>query len=151
LEIRHGTETSDDRGQALLAREVDRQAGVARDGDAFVVLQRLARELDALLEPEQRCLLRARGDRDDEAIEEPQAAPDQILVTASDRIERAGIHRAVLHCGKRPCRKRAAIVASALRGRQASPSTAAARPYSTSPARARFRHSKPGNAGSPSR
>ena len=44
-------------------------------------------------------LIKYWGNRDDDLIEQPHATPDQILVAAGDRVERAGIHGADFHGG----------------------------------------------------
>ncbi len=61
------------------------------------VAQHFFGELDALVEREQASRLRIRGDSDDDLIEQPHAAANDVLVAASDRIERAGIHGADFH------------------------------------------------------
>ena len=124
LEVRDGAQAADDRLEAVGAREIDGEPGVARDRNLGQVAQHLFRERDTLVEREQRRLLRVRGDRDDDPVEQSHATPDEVLVAASDRVEGAGIHGADFHgeCASlEDCR---GIVASSNRRS----------PYSTAPA-----------------
>ena len=50
LEIGHGAQAAHDDAQAVLAREVDGQPGVAGDFDVGNIAQHFARELDALVD-----------------------------------------------------------------------------------------------------
>ena len=106
--------------------------------------EHLARELDSFLERKQRRLLWASGDRDDDAVEEPHTAAHHLLVAASDRIERAGIHGADFHVASSRDRFKTPHC-SAPPPQTAKPS----KPYSTVPAWLRLRHSPAFRSGNP--
>src|SRR5690242_18912334 len=59
--------------------------------------QHLVRDLQALLEREERLLVLAVGDTDDERVEEARCTADQILMAAGERIEGTWIN-GYYHC-----------------------------------------------------
>ncbi len=81
----------------LARAKLDGESRVAGHRNLGQVAQHLFRERNALVEREQRRLLRVRGDRDDDPVEQSHATTDEILVAARDRVERAGIHGADFH------------------------------------------------------
>src|SRR5436190_11676733 len=97
FEVRDGTQAPDDRFEAVGARELDREARVAGHRYLGQVAKDFFRELDALLESEQGRLFRIRSNRDDDLVEQAHAAANEVLMTACDRVERAGIHCADFH------------------------------------------------------
>src|SRR6185503_2089493 len=75
LEIGDRAQAAYDHVETVLAREIDRETGVTRDLDVRHVGEHRARELDTLLEREQRRLVRVGRDRDDDLVEDAAGTP----------------------------------------------------------------------------
>jgi hypothetical protein len=96
VEIADGAEAADDHGRVDAAGEVDEQAvealdldlgaGALGDGGGLG-----ADELDAFLEREHGALAGIDGDADDQAVNEPGGAGDDVHVAVGDRVEGAGV------------------------------------------------------------
>ena len=54
-------------------------------------------DLEALLDREERLLRGVRDDRDDQLVEDPETALDEIDVPVVDGVEHPGVHRALAH------------------------------------------------------
>ena len=88
-----GANSTNDDLRLLLSRVVHQQAVKHIDFDVPESrLQDLAHDLDALFHGEQRRLLRIGENRNDDVIEQPGAALDDIDVPERQRIERTGIN-----------------------------------------------------------
>ena len=81
LEIAHRTQPSNRDGRAHAPREINEQAFEFANLDARVITYGCANEVFALIDREQRLLGDVDGERYDESIDEPEAPPDEILVT----------------------------------------------------------------------
>ena len=93
FEVGDRAQSADDDGSADLLHEFDQQVTEADDFYVFQVAQLAATQRDALLEAEQRLLVRALGDRDHHLVEDPRRARNQIGVTIGHGVECAGIDR----------------------------------------------------------
>ena len=91
LEVRHRAQPAHDHLRLPPLDVVDQQAVEGVDLDVRQVLEDRARDLDPLVHREQRRLLGVDQDRDDDAIEQPRAARDDVDVAVGQRIERARI------------------------------------------------------------
>jgi formamidopyrimidine-DNA glycosylase len=101
LEVRNRAQAAHHDAAALLACEVDSQAGVAEHRHVGQVRKHLLRQLDPLGECEQRRLARVGRDPDHDAVEDAGGTPQQVLVPVGDGIEGPRIDGAalVVHSG----------------------------------------------------
>jgi hypothetical protein len=97
FEIGHRAQAAHDDLQAMLARDVHRQAAVADDFDIRRIAEHAAHELDTLLYIKGRRLVGIGGYGNDDAREDASRPAGDILVTARERIEGPWIQRARSH------------------------------------------------------
>jgi hypothetical protein len=93
LEVGDGAQPAQHDLCALLARVLDEQSLEVVDLDARVLPDDVADHRDALLDGEERRLLRVVQHGHDDAVERAQAALEDADVSVRDRVERAGIDR----------------------------------------------------------
>jgi hypothetical protein len=97
LEIRHGADAAHDAVGALAGHQIDQEAVERDDPEIAEVRGRLVDHLQPLLHREERCLGGVGDDRHDQLVEDLEAALDHVHVSVVDRIEHAGIDRALRH------------------------------------------------------
>ena len=102
FEVGHRAQAAHDGFEAVPPGEIHGEPIVAGDRYFGQIAQNLARELDPLIEGEQRGFPRTRRDRDDYPIEQAHAPPHQLLVSAGDRVKSARVHCADFQCGSSP-------------------------------------------------
>src|SRR5499426_3639571 len=100
LEIGDGADAPHDAVGALARDQVDQQSVEGHDAKVAEVRGGVVDHLEPLLHREERLLRRIGDDRDDELVEDLQAALDDIDVAVVDRIEHAWIDGALGHGGK---------------------------------------------------
>ena len=81
----------------LRAAKCTRSPAKGLDGHVVELLQHLGGEPDPLPQGEARVLAGARGDRDDDAVEEARHPLNEIGMAVVDGIERAGVYRHLFH------------------------------------------------------
>src|SRR5690606_10177237 len=92
-EVRHRAQAAQDHARALLLEELHQQAVEAGDFDIGKGGDRRARDVDPLVEREDRILAAAARDRDDDAVEQHRRASYEVVVAAGERVERARVNR----------------------------------------------------------
>ena len=92
LEVRHGAQAAHDDLRPAPLDVVDQQPVERIDLDVGVIREHGPRDLDPLVDREERRLLGVHEDRHDDAVEQPRAAQDDVDVAVGQRIERAGIN-----------------------------------------------------------
>src|SRR5262249_38036254 len=99
FEVGDHAEALDDRLRVPLAREFDHELAEDVDLDVGEAGERVAEKLHALLDGEHRLLvLRRPHDADDDAVEDPGRAREEVDVAVRDRVVRAGRDGGD-HCG----------------------------------------------------
>src|SRR5581483_10613556 len=94
LEIRDDAQPLHDRLRLPLAGELDDELAEDVDLDVLEVRERAAKEIDALLDREQRLLVvRVADDADDDPVEDPGCARDHVDVSVRHRVVRARANR----------------------------------------------------------
>src|SRR5207245_1473214 len=97
LEVGHRAHTAHDAVRALPRHEIDEQAVERHDAKALETDGRLVDHLEPFGDREERRLPGVRHDSDDQLVEDPETALDQVDVTVVHGIEHAGIDRALAH------------------------------------------------------
>ncbi len=93
FEVGDGAQAADNDLRAFFMDEVHEQRVEADDFDIRQVAEDLGGHLDTIGERKARLLGRAFGNGQDQFVEQRGGAPDQVFVTAGDRVEGAGIDR----------------------------------------------------------
>ena len=94
LEVRHHAQPLHDRLCLPPSREVDDQLAEDVDLDVREMRERVAQELDALLDLEHRLLVvRRADDADDDAVEDARCAADHVEMPVRHGVVRAGTDR----------------------------------------------------------
>ena len=93
FEIGDRAQAAQHHARILLAHELGEQTLEADDAQVLHIGQNFLRDVDALLQGEERPLGAAVGNAENQAVEQPAGAPHQILMAARERIERSRIHR----------------------------------------------------------
>ena len=91
LEVGNGAKPANDDVRFPARHVIDQEPVESIDFDVRLRLEDLPSDLDPFVHREQRRLFRVHEHRDDDAIEEPRAARDDVDVPVGERVERPGI------------------------------------------------------------
>jgi hypothetical protein len=97
FEVAHRPQSTNDDGGSYPLGEFGQQSVEGLKRDPVLIAYGRPKHLETLLDREKRLLHHIYGDRDNEAIGQPQAPANQIFMASGRRIERSGVHRDAGH------------------------------------------------------